>query len=281
MGAAIWSSTEGQIMEFPAESFLRFFANHDLLQVVQPSWRTIKGGSRSYVDKLRALLGDRIRVGSGEVTIKRLGGKVQVTDGHGQAALFDQVIMACHSDESLAALSDADAEERAFLGDVGYAPNKAYLHRDPSLMPGRKAAWGSWNVLHSAGASAGGVVTYWMNTLQDIDRSRPLFVTLNPPKAPDPALTFGVYDYAHPQFDTAALASQRQFNRIQGRGGVWYAGAWLGYGFHEDGLTSGLRVAMALGGKVDWDFVDHRITGGALPQPDSAMHSKARQSKRA
>jgi predicted NAD/FAD-binding protein len=269
MGAAIWSSTEGKVADFPAESFLRFFANHNLLQVVQPSWRTIKGGSRSYVDRLRALLGDRIRASAGDITVRRTRGRVEVTDGQGQTELFDQVLMACHSDESLKALTDADADERAFLGAIRYAPNTAYLHRDPALMPTRKAAWGSWNVLNDLkgpnGEPAEGVVSYWMNPLQDLDPKRPLFVTLNPPTAPDPALTFGVYDYAHPQFDRAALASQRQFNRIQGRGGVWHAGAWLGYGFHEDGLTSGLRAALALGGQVPWDFVDHRIAGGPLP----------------
>lgn len=269
MGAAIWSSTEGKVADFPAESFLRFFANHNLLQMVQPSWRTIKGGSRSYVERLRALLGDRIRAGAGDVTVRRLAGRVEVTDGSGQTELYDQVLMACHSDESLRALTDADADERAFLGAIRFAPNTAYLHRDPSLMPRRKAAWGAWNVLNDLktadGAPAEGVVSYWMNRLQALDPKRPLFVTLNPPIAPDPNLTFGVYDYAHPQFDHAALASQRQFNRIQGRGGVWHAGAWLGYGFHEDGLTSGLRAALALGGQVPWEFVDHRIAGGPLP----------------
>ena len=272
MGAAIWSSTEGKVADFPAESFLRFFANHNLLQVVQPSWRTIKGGSRAYVERLRVLLGDRIRSASGEVTVQRQAGGVLVTDGSGQTAHYDQVIMACHSDESLRALTDADPQERALLGAVGYAPNKAYLHRDPGLMPKRKAAWGAWNVLNDLktadGAPAQGVVSYWMNRLQHLDPKRPLFVTLNPPIAPDPSLTFGVYDYAHPQFDQAALSAQRQFNTIQGRGGVWYAGAWLGYGFHEDGLTSGLRAALALGGKVPWDFVDHRIAGGPLPAPE-------------
>jgi predicted NAD/FAD-binding protein len=268
MGAAIWSSTEGKVADFPAESFLRFFANHNLLQVVQPSWRTIKGGSRSYVERLRGLLGERILIACGDVTVHRQAGGVVVTDGSGRASHYDQVIMACHSDEGLRALSDADEQERDLLGAIGYAPNKAYLHRDPGLMPTRKAAWGAWNVLNDLktkdGAPAEGVVSYWMNRLQHLDPKRPLFVTLNPPIAPDPSLTFGVYDYAHPQFDQAALASQRQFNTIQGRGGVWYAGAWLGYGFHEDGLTSGLRVALALGGKVPWDFVDHRIAGGPL-----------------
>lgn len=268
-------------MAFPAQSFLRFFANHDLLQMVQPSWRTIKGGSRSYVNKLTALLGNKIRGASGEVTVRRTKGRVEVTDGHGHAEMFDQVLLACHSDQSLMALTDADDEERAFLGAIGYDANTAYLHRDPTLMPRRKAAWGSWNVLHDGENPHQGVVTYWMNRLQGLDPKRPLFVTLNPPVAPDPALTFGVYDYAHPQFDTAALASQRQFNRIQGRGGVWHAGAWLGYGFHEDGLTAGLRVAMALGGRVPWDFVDHRIAGDALLGPDALAQLAKTKTKRA
>ena len=113
-----------------------------------------------------------------------------------------------------------------------------------------------------------------MNSLQGLDPSRPLFVSLNPSRAPDPALTFGTYEYDHPQFDTASLAAQRRFGRIQGRGGVWYAGAWLGYGFHEDGLTSGLRAAIALGGTTPWAFVDHRIEGGPLVPP--AEHQRLR-----
>jgi hypothetical protein len=162
-------------------------------------------------------------------------------------------------------LEDADAEERAFPGAVRYGPNRAYLHRDTRLMPKRRAAWGSWNAI--SGEDGGGTLTYWMNSLQKIDRKRPLFVSLNPDRAPDPALTFEVFDCEHPQFDATALAAQRRIGRIQGRGGVWYAGAWLGHGFHEDGLSAGLRAAMALGGDVPWDFVDHRIPGGPLGAP--------------
>jgi predicted NAD/FAD-binding protein len=212
-------------------------------------------------------LGSRVRNGVGVHSVFRRRNGVEVVDDQGGVERFDQVIFAAHSGQTLAMLSDADIEERAFLGAIRYAPNRAHLHRDPSLMPSRKAAWGSWNyLLNDEGDDTGGV-TYWMNRLQGIDDRYPLFVSLNPTREPDPALTFGVYDYDHPQFDTASLAAQRQFARIQGRGGVWYAGAWLGYGFHEDGLTAGLRVGLALGGQVPWDFVDHRIAGGPIEPP--------------
>jgi len=275
MGAAIWSTSEHGIGEAPAESFVRFFSNHNLLQMVQPTWRTIKGGSRQYVDRLGALLGGRVRGGAARV--RRLGrGGVEVTDAKGEADHFDQVILACHSDQALGLLADPDLEERAFLGAIRYCPNRAYLHRDSSLMPRRRGAWGSWNYMIDAKTDRPGGVTYWMNSLQAIDPACPLFVSLNPARAPDPALTFGAFDYDHPQFDTPSLAAQRRFGRIQGRGGVWYAGAWLGYGFHEDGLTAGLRVAVALGGSVPWSFVDHRIEGDPLVPQSETLPLRAR-----
>jgi uncharacterized protein len=265
MAAAIWSTTDLGIAEAPAESFIGFFANHNLLQMVQPMWRTVVGGSRTYVDRLQRMLGPRVRADRGAAAVRRFAGGVEVTDERGGVELFDHAILACHSDQALRLLGDADSEERAFLGALRYSPNQAYLHRDPSLMPKRRAAWGSWNAL--AGETGAGTLTYWMNSLQNIDVKRPLFVSLNPERRPDPALTFESFDCEHPQFDAAALAAQRQMGRIQGRGGVWYAGAWLGHGFHEDGLTAGLRAALALGGEVPWAFVDHRIPGGALRPP--------------
>ena len=275
MGAAIWSTSEHGIGEVPAESFVRFFSNHNLLQMVQPTWRTIKGGSRQYVDRLQAMLADRVRGGAARVRRPARGG-VEVTGADGEVEHFDQVILACHSDQALALLDEVDPEERAFLGAVRYSPNRAYLHRDTRLMPRRRGAWGSWNYILDAKTHQPGGVTYWMNSLQGIDPACPLFVSLNPSVAPDPALTFGVFNYDHPQFDTPSLAAQRRFGRIQGRGGVWYAGAWLGYGFHEDGLTAGLRAAMALGGSTPWRFVDHRIEGGPLTPRDETLLIKAR-----
>lgn len=265
MGAAIWSTTEGRIGDFPAESFLRFFANHGLLSVNQPKWRTVTGGSRRYVKRIADVLGDRARTGVGVASVSRCpDGPVEVTDWAGGTDRFDHVIFAAHPDQTLRMLADADPEERAFLGAIRYSANRAVLHRDPSLMPGRRAAWGSWNHVSGEGAA---YVTYWMNQLQGLDAARPLFVTLNGPD-PDPALTFASFDYDHPQFDTPALAAQRQFHRIQGRGGVFHAGAWLGYGFHEDGLTAGVKAALALGGEVPWRFVDHRV--GAIAAPEVA-----------
>jgi hypothetical protein len=268
MGAAIWSTTDRGVAEAPAASFIGFFGNHNLLQMAQPKWRTVRGGSRAYVDRIAALLGSRVRPNAGAARLRRGPAGVEVTDQRGQVDVFDQVVLACHSDQALRLLADADPEERAFLGAVRYSPNRAFLHRDPSLMPRRRAAWGSWNAL--AGEDSRGGLTYWMNSLQKIDARRPLFVSLNPDMPPDPALTFEVFDCDHPQFDTAALAAQRRIGRIQGRGGVWYAGAWLGHGFHEDGLTAGLRAAIALGGAVPWRFVDHRIPGGPLVAPHVA-----------
>lgn len=274
MGAAIWSSCAGAIDEAPAESFVRFFANHGLLQMVPPLWRTVRGGSRRYVEVIAAQLGARVRAGSAVRRVRRVSTGVEVVDARGRAGLFDQVILAGHSNQTLAMLADADAEERAFLGAIGYAPNTVVLHRDPALMPRRRAAWGSWNAIAGPDETAPGGVTYWMNSLQGIDPRRPLFVSLNPPGEPDPALTFARFAYEHPRFDAPALAAQRRFGRIQGRGGVWHAGAWLGYGFHEDGLTAGLRVALRLGGRVPWRFVDHRIPG-ELPTVGAGAPARA------
>jgi predicted NAD/FAD-binding protein len=272
MGAAIWSTTEAGIGDFPARSFLRFLSNHSLLQFRPSLWRTVVGGSHSYVAKLEKALAGSIRSGAPVVSVRRQAGGVFVLDASGHEDRFDDVILACHSDQARRLLGDgADSEEAALLEAIRYAPNRAVLHRDPRLMPERTQAWGSWNYIDNSGGKTAPYVTYWMNNLQGIDAARPLFVSLNGPE-PDPALTFGAYDYEHPQFDTAALAAQRRFGQIQGRGGVWYAGAWLGYGFHEDGITSGVKAALALGGQVPWDFVDHRV---AAIDPQTPMRVAA------
>lgn len=264
MGAAIWSTNEHDMRRYPAESFLRFFDNHRLLHAKRPEWRTIRGGSRVYVEKLRAALGDRVVSGAPVLRVDRTLSGVSVRTKHGQSA-FDQVIFACHSDEALQILgSDADPDEAAWLAAIRYAPNTAYLHRDPSLMPTRKAAWASWNYLRGAEQAPQGVtVSYWMNLLQNIDRKKPLFVTLNPARPPDPALTFKTIAYSHPQFDQRALAAQQALKARQGRNRTWFAGAWLGYGFHEDGLASGLTAARRLGAVLPWDHQPGRPAAAA------------------
>jgi predicted NAD/FAD-binding protein len=255
MGAAIWSAPSDQMMDFPAENFVAFFSNHRLLQYDRPVWRTVKGGSQHYVDKLTSAFRDRLRLGCVVTSVDRSPQGVRVHDSHGRTEIYDHVVIASHSDQALAMLSDASAAERAILGDLGYAPNVVYLHRDVRLMPKRRRAWASWNFLRwkREGTALNDVaVTYWMNPLQGIDADKPLFVSLNPPFEPDPALTFGRYLCDHPQFNAAAFAAQKRLGEIQGHRHTWFCGAWTGYGFHEDGLRSGLAVAQSLGATVPW-----------------------------
>lgn len=255
MAAAIWSCPTATMLHFPAISFLRFFANHGLLTVAdQPAWRTLSQRSRSYVAAMQRHLEPDIRTAAPVVAVERKADGVHIVDGRGGRFRFDAVVMAAHADQTAAVLLDADAEERRLLGAFQFQPNRAVLHSDPSLMPKRRAAWAAWN--YSAGGllepGARVAVTYWMNRLQNIDERLPLFVSMNPLAEPDPALVHGEYAYDHPVFDAAAIAAQTEMHRIQGRGGVYYAGAWLGYGFHEDGLRSGLEVAARLGVEAPW-----------------------------
>jgi uncharacterized protein len=255
MGAAIWSAPSAEMLDFPAENFVAFFHNHRLLEYDRPAWRTVKGGSRCYVEKLTAAFRDRIRLGCAVTSIERTPHGVVVHDSHGGSDRYDHVVIAAHSDQALAMLSDADSGERAILGAIGYAPNMVYLHRDVRLMPKRKRAWASWNFLRwprQGGCENDVAVTYWMNRLQRIDDDKPLFVSLNPPFAPAAELTFGKYSCEHPQYTAAAFAAQKRLGDIQGRRHTWFCGAWTGYGFHEDGLRSGLAVAQALGATVPW-----------------------------
>jgi len=255
MGAAIWSTPAHDMLKFPAENFVAFFKNHRLLQYERPVWRTVKGGSRNYVEKLADTFRHQVRLGCAVTSIERKTRGVVVTDSHGGSEMYDHVVIAAHSDQALKMLADADDRERSILCAIGYSPNTIYLHRDTRLMPRRRRAWASWNFLRWArqGAAVNDVaVTYWMNELQGIDKNKPLFVSLNPPFEPEPGLTFGRYICEHPQYDAAAFAAQRRLADIQGKRHTWFCGAWTGYGFHEDGLRSALSVAEALGATTPW-----------------------------
>ena len=251
MGAAIWSAPEACMLDYPAASFFQFFDNHRLMHKERPKWRTVSGGSRNYVSRVEAALGARVRRNAGVVRVHPFGARVAVSLASGTTEVFDQAILACHSDQALR-LVERDYETPAFfLRSVKYRPNTIYLHRDASLMPDRKAAWASWNVLKQPNGDI--CLTYWMNRLQGIDPAQPVFITLNPEKPPAPGKTIHSYSFDHPQFDAAAEAAVRSLGRIQGRDGIWFAVAWMGRGFHEDGLKSGLAPALALGGRVPWD----------------------------
>ena len=169
--------------------------------------------------------------------------------------VFDRVIMAAHTDQTLAMLGDATPEERNILGAIRYRPNAVYLHRDRALMPRRRRVWASWNYLASSDSDApfrDASVTYWMNRLQNLPEDKPVFVSLNPVEPPHPDLTFATFEYDHPQFDGAAISAQNALGQIQGSGNTWYCGAWCGYGFHEDGLKAGLAAAQAIGAEIPW-----------------------------
>jgi predicted NAD/FAD-binding protein len=252
MGAAIWSMSPASMLAFPAESLVAFFRNHHLLVWDRPTWRTVTGGSRAYVERMTAHYRDRIRLGCRVTGLRRTASDVFVTDHTGAVERYDQVIMATHSDQALAMLQDPSEAEADILGAIRYRANDVYLHRDPALMPRRKRAWSAWNVMQGSDQQADLCVSYWMNVLQGIDPRRPLFVTLNPAEPPRPDLTFARFSYAHPQYDQPALAAQKRLGDIQGRRRSWFCGAWTRYGFHEDGLESGLAVAEALGARVSW-----------------------------
>jgi predicted NAD/FAD-binding protein len=266
MGAAIWSTPSRRMMDFPAENFLHFFANHDLYTGLAEAmkWRTVEGGSREYVARIAAQLGERAVTGAEVVSIRRAGPRPILCFADGEEAAFDHVILCGHGPDMRRLVTDADAEEAAVLGAFHVSRNRAVLHSDPRLMPARRKVWSSWNLMsRGEGDDQPVAVSYWMNRLQRLDPDCPLFVTLNPHIEPDPALVHAEFDYAHPLYDRAAFDAQTAINAIQGRGGLWYAGAWLGFGFHEDGLRNGLRVAAALGARQPW----MRDTGTPLAMP--------------
>ena len=246
MGAAIWSTPADEIMNFPAASFLQFFYNHRLINRDRPVWRTVTGGSREYVKKITASFSDRLRLDAEVTKVTRHAHGVEVT-ANGEMHHFDEVVFACHSDQAMKILADATPEEKAIVGAVRYLPNQVYLHRDERLMPKRKMTWSAWNYMSdSKGGDNVMTVSYWMNRLQNLDYNKPLFVTLNPIIPPAPDKVYGQYEYDHPQFDGAALDAQRKLPKIQGINRTWFCGAWTGFGFHEDGLQSALRVTEAI-----------------------------------
>ena len=254
MAAAIWSCPAGQMLDYPLASFVRFCRNHGLLQVFdRPLWRTVKGGGREYVRKLASHLAD-IRLDTPVRGVRRTDDGLQViTDG--AVAHYDQVVLACHSDQALVLLADAATPaERRLLGAIRYEANRAVLHSDAALLPRNRALWSAWNYLSSAQEldRRPVSVSYLINRLQPLPFKTPLMVSLNPQREPKAELVIAEFDYEHPIFDGPAIAAQRELPALSGKRGVWFCGAWNGYGFHEDGLKSALQVANGLGCHAPW-----------------------------
>lgn len=255
MGAAIWSASVDGMRDFPARAFVRFFENHGLLRLSgRPRWRTVSGGSRRYVARIAADLDGCISTGRAVRAVSRdeTGATVHLEDGATQR--FDRVVLAVHGDAALRMLDRPSAAERAVLSQVRYQDNAMVLHTDETLMPRRRGVWSSWNYLARGPADHRRevAVTYWMNRLQNLRTAKPLFVSLNPFRAPRPGTVLVEKTYRHPQYDPAMLRAQAQLPSIQGQDRVWFCGAWCGYGFHEDGIASAIAVAQDFGVAAPW-----------------------------
>ena len=258
MIGCIWSCPTDQMLRFPIATLIRFCHNHGLIQVAdRPQWRTVRGGAKHYVQRLLSGIADA-RLRSAVTAIRRLPpgqgqAGVMVTTAHGSEH-FDEVVLACHSDQSLALLqagNDATADECRLLGAIRYQPNHALLHTDTAVLPKRRLAWAAWNYARAAdlGREQSAVcLHYLINRLQPLPWRQPVLLSLNPDPArmPAPQRVLGAYRYSHPVFDRAAIAAQQQLPRIQGHAHLWFCGAWTRYGFHEDGLVSALAVVDGL-----------------------------------
>ncbi|MDD2881301.1 MAG: FAD-dependent oxidoreductase [Rhodoferax sp.] len=275
MLGCIWSCPTDQMLQFPVATMIRFCHNHGLIQVTnRPQWWTVDGGARHYVNKIIARIRDK-RLNTPVQRIERDAHGVRLTS-RGQTEHFDKLVLACHSDQALALLAHPTAQERATLGAIRYQPNRAVLHTDTSVLPKNQRAWAAWNYQRPAAATAATpgakansqqrnpqsakqhnsprtdpnsnavCLHYLLNRLQPLPFAQPVLVSLNPITDIDTAQVHGVFDYAHPVFDVAAINAQRQVGGLQGLQHTYFCGAWTGYGFHEDGLKSGLAVAQLL-----------------------------------
>ena len=261
MIGCIWSCPTAQMLRFPIATMIRFCHNHGLLQIAKrPRWFTVRGGARHYVQKIVAGLDDA-RLATPVRSVRRLPPAAGPAGGHAGAWVatdvggerYDEVVLACHSDQALALLADPTDDERSVLGAIGYHRNRAVLHTDTAMLPQRKRAWAAWNYERAADGSreqSAVCLHYLLNRLQPLPFTTPLMVSLNPIAEPRADSVLGEFDYAHPVFDLAAIAAQARVPALQGVARTWFCGAWTRYGFHEDGLSSGLAVAAAL--KAQW-----------------------------
>ncbi len=275
MAAAIWSTPASRIGEYPVQAFVRFCENHHLLNLGhRPAWRTVQGGSRRYVQKITEVLGQGLRLESAAIEVRRTAEGAYVRTGDAQESRrFDQVVIATHADQALRLLPDASQAETDLLGAFGYSRNRAVLHNDPALMPRRRAVWSSWNYAADRARSEALSVTYWMNRLQHIPDTTPLFLTLNPTQEPHPRHLLHTQTYEHPIFNGAAMQAQRSLWSLQGQRRTWFCGAYFGSGFHEDGLQAGLAVAEALGGvRRPWRVENE---SGRIHLPAAPAHAAA------
>lgn len=255
MGASIWSTPTQGMLDFPARSFIRFFDNHGLLTVNdQPQWYTVKGGSKEYIKLLTRPFKDKIKLACGAQLVKRKKNYIEITDINGNHEKYDEAIFACHSNQVLEILQSPTDNERKIIGAVAYQPNEMILHSDISFMQKRKGAWSSWVYLseEKEDKNTSVCLSYWMNNLQPLETDKPIIVTLNPGREPDPETIYDRHIFHHPVFDEKAADAQTKLDEIQGVDRIWFTGAWQRYGFHEDGLLSAVNIAEKMGATIPW-----------------------------
>lgn len=255
MGACIWSTPLEKIYEFPALSFIRFFSNHGLLTTTKPvQWYTVKGGSKTYVNKIiKELKNANVKFAPMAKIVSRTD-KISITDNQNNINEFDKVVFACHSNEVLELLDNPNQNEKELISAIKYQSNSVILHTDNAIMPKRKTAWSSWNYLSAETKDQRNVVSlsYWMNNLQPLNTDTDYFVTVNPDQKPDQKKIINEHVFEHPVFDKKAIQAQQQIDKIQGVNNTYFCGAYLRYGFHEDGILSAVNVASKLGVDTPW-----------------------------
>ena len=250
MACALWSSPSDTIAEFPAKYLVQFMHNHRMLQVNErPQWRVVEGGSSTYIRALEKVWNVDVRLNSKLQGVARdpLGARIKTADGEEH---FDQVVFACHSDQALALLSDANPLEQEILGDLPYQENETVLHTDASILPKNKKAWAAWNAYMPASKTEACTVSYCMNILQSVASPEPFIVSLNRTADIAPDKILAKMRYQHPMYTHASVQAKTRRHEINGKNNTWFAGAYWGFGFHEDGLRSGVEVARSLG--ADW-----------------------------
>ena len=255
MSSAIWSCPEKEILNFPAKTLLTFFKNHQLINFIfRPKWRTVKGGSKQYVNKVIEKLSsdakNRLILNSKIKSVYCKNDKIEINFEE-STEIFDKVIMATHPDQTIKLIKNLDEQSTDILRKFKYQKNIVYLHSDSSLMPKNKKTWSSWNYISSKSEEKSSL-TYWMNLLQKINNSANVFVSLNPYITPIKSLTYKKIIYEHPIFNTQTNEAQKKMTEIQGKNNIFYAGAWLRYGFHEDGIMSAVNISSLLNIKIPW-----------------------------
>ena len=255
MSSAIWSCPEKEILNFPAKTLLTFFKNHQLINFIfRPKWRTVKGGSKQYVNKVIEKLSsdakNRLILNSKIKSVYCKNDKIEIKFEE-STEIFDKVIMATHPDQTIRLIKNLDEQSTDILRKFKYQKNIVYLHSDSSLMPKNKKTWSSWNYISSKSEEKSSL-TYWMNLLQKINNSLNVFVSLNPYITPIKSLTYKKIIYEHPIFNTQTNEAQKKMTEIQGKNNIFYAGAWLRYGFHEDGIMSAVNISSLLNIKIPW-----------------------------